>query len=264
MKEVFTLWRYTRMVVLVALTAALYPAILIPFKVAIPFVPGFTELRPANVIPIVCSLLFGPAAAWGSAFGNLIGDFFGTLGPGSLFGFFGNFLYGYLPYKMWKAMGGYQFSSGTTAWRRGSAFVVAALVGSLACGIVIGWGVDMFGLVPFSALGNIIFLNNFIVSVILGPFLMAALYTRLGRWGLIYTEIMDSRDLSGGKWSKLGVVLVLSGVLSGIFLGNLISLGIYRSGFLGFGFAHGSKGELGLALGLLPSVVLIFLGAILA
>jgi energy-coupling factor transport system substrate-specific component len=92
------------MVVLVALIAALYAATLIPFKVVIPIMPGITEFRPANVIPVVCSILFGPAAAWGSAFGNLIGDFFGTIGPGSFFGFIGNFLYGYLPYKVWQHM----------------------------------------------------------------------------------------------------------------------------------------------------------------
>jgi energy-coupling factor transport system substrate-specific component len=49
----------------------------------------------------VFSILFGPAAAWGSAFGNLIGDFFGTLGLGSIFGFVGNFLYAYIPYRLW-------------------------------------------------------------------------------------------------------------------------------------------------------------------
>jgi energy-coupling factor transport system substrate-specific component len=106
MKDLLTLWKHTRMVVLVALTAAVYAAILIPFKVAIPIIPGFTEVRPANVIPVICSLMFGPAAAWGAAFGNLAGDIYGgTFGPGSAFGFVGNFLYGYVPYKLWGRLG---------------------------------------------------------------------------------------------------------------------------------------------------------------
>ena len=75
------------MVVLTAMCAALYAAILIPFKI-VPLIPGITEFRPANAVPVVCSFLFGPAAAWGAAFGNLIGDFFGGLGPGDLVGFF--------------------------------------------------------------------------------------------------------------------------------------------------------------------------------
>jgi len=63
--ELTQVWRDTRQIVLVAQIAAIYAAILIPFKVGIPLIPGFAELRPANAIPIVASLLFGPAAAWG-------------------------------------------------------------------------------------------------------------------------------------------------------------------------------------------------------
>lgn len=66
MREVFTMWSNTRMVVLTALTAALYAAVLIPFK-PIPIIPGFTEIRPAVAVPLVFGLLFGPAAAWGAA-----------------------------------------------------------------------------------------------------------------------------------------------------------------------------------------------------
>ena len=46
MREIVSMWANTRMVVLAALTAALYAALLIPFK-PIPIIPGFTELRPA-------------------------------------------------------------------------------------------------------------------------------------------------------------------------------------------------------------------------
>ena len=98
------MWRSTRMVVLTAISAALYAAILIPFKV-VPLIPGITEFRPANAVPIVCSFLFGPAGAWGAAFGNLIGDFFGGLGPGDLFGFVANLAYGFVPYALWDALG---------------------------------------------------------------------------------------------------------------------------------------------------------------
>jgi energy-coupling factor transport system substrate-specific component len=109
MKEVFTMWRYTKMVVLTALTAAVYAAILIPFKGLI-IVPGFTEIRPATAVPVVFGLLFGPAGAWGSAIGNLIGDFFGTFSFGSIPGFLGNFFFGFNGYKLWGHMG--IFSSG--------------------------------------------------------------------------------------------------------------------------------------------------------
>src|SRR5215472_14286688 len=97
------MWRNTRMVVLCAISAALYAAVLVPFKV-VPLIPGVTELRPANAIPVVCSFLFGPAAAWGSAIGNMIGDFFGGVGPGDIFGFVANLVYGYIPFKVWEVI----------------------------------------------------------------------------------------------------------------------------------------------------------------
>ncbi len=101
MKAALTIWRNTRMIILVAVCASIYGAALIAFKTAIPLIPGITEVRVANIFPMVFGLLFGPAGAWGSAIGNLIGDIFGgTLGPGSIAGFVGNFLPDYLPYTM--------------------------------------------------------------------------------------------------------------------------------------------------------------------
>src|SRR3990172_7245550 len=102
MRELLHMWSNTRMVVLAAMCASIYAAVLIPFMV-VPLIPGVTHFRPANALPVVCSFLFGPAAAWGAAIGNLIGDFFAGIGPGDLFGFVGNFLYALVPYRLWRA-----------------------------------------------------------------------------------------------------------------------------------------------------------------
>ncbi|MEC4668623.1 MAG: QueT transporter family protein, partial [Nitrospirota bacterium] len=155
--------------VLVAQIAAVYAAILIPFKMGIPLVPGYAELRPANAFPIVASLLFGPVAAWGSGFGNLIGDCFGTLSPGSVFGFLGNFCYGYLPYLLWGRLG--PLSSGREpelrSWRQAVEFVVICFAASLACALVIGFGVDLLGLIPFWILTPAILFNNLVMAILL-------------------------------------------------------------------------------------------------
>ncbi|MEO0226180.1 MAG: QueT transporter family protein, partial [candidate division WOR-3 bacterium] len=228
MIELFRMWRYTKMVVLTAFSAALYAAILIPFKVVIPLIPGFTEFRPANAIPIITSIFFGPAGTWGSAIGNFIGDALGgTLGLGSIFGFFGNFLYGLIPYKI--------LYPETLKSKNLPLLVFIILNASLVCAVVIGWGVDLLGLVPFAALGSIIFLNNFIVAVILAPVLVNIFHKRLVAWGLLYTEIMDKADLPTVKSplvKKLGIGLLLIGGASGIIIGNLISIGIYKSSLL--------------------------------
>src|SRR5205814_8685081 len=164
MAELFRMWSNTRMVVLTAICASLYAAILIPFKV-LPLIPGVTEFRPANAVPVVCSFLFGPAGAWGAAIGNVIGDFFSGIGPGDLFGFAGNFLYGFIPYKAWEAL-----TDGDPVPRTAGtwiAFVGVVLLASAVCALTIGWGINLLGFVPFRVLANLILINNFVVAVAL-------------------------------------------------------------------------------------------------
>ncbi len=62
MKAAFRMWRNIRMIILVAVCAAMYSAALIAFKTAIPLIPGFIEVRIANIFPMVFNLLFGPGA----------------------------------------------------------------------------------------------------------------------------------------------------------------------------------------------------------
>ncbi|UCE63185.1 MAG: ATP-binding cassette domain-containing protein [Nitrospirota bacterium] len=194
--ELAHVWRDTRLIVLVAQIAAIYAAILIPFKIGIPLIPGFAELRPANAIPIVTSLLFGPAAAWGAGFGNIIGDCFGTLGPASVFGFLGNFFLGYVPFVLWGNMG--PLSSGqppvVKSWRQGLEFGIICVLASGVCAGIIGWGVELLGLLPFSILAPAIFFNNLVMGFLLAPPLLLFLYPRVKRWGLLYRDIRKNDD----------------------------------------------------------------------
>jgi len=191
-------WRDTRLIVLTAQIAAIYAAILIPFKAGIPIIPGFVELRPANAIPIVASLLFGPAAAWGSGIGNVIGDCFGTLGPASVFGFLGNFFFGYLPYVLWGHLG--WLSSGQPpmmkGWRQLLEYSVVCVIASAGCAGIIGWGVEWLGLLPFVILAPAIFFNNIVMGIFLGPPLLGFLYPRVRRWRLGYQDIRTSASSS--------------------------------------------------------------------
>lgn len=268
MKEVFTMWRYTKMIVLTAFSAAIYAAVLIPFKVVIPLIPGFTEFRPANAIPIVCSLFFGPAAAWGSAIGNFIGDVFGgTFGLGSIFGFFGNFLFGLIPYKIFYSVKEAEpVAKRTTIPTKIPMLLWAILNSSLTCAVVIAWGVDILGLLPFAALGSIIFLNNFVVALILSPVIIQPLYRRVLSWHLVYTEIMEERDLPEPRnpiFKRLGNILLFTGGITGLIIGILISIGVYKSALFAFGFGQGMKGGISIALGLVPSLILIIISLFL-
>lgn len=250
MREVFNMWKSTKMIVLVALCAGLYASLLIPFK-AVVLIPGITEVRVASVIPPVVGLLFGPAGAWGAAIGNLIGDFFGTLGLGSAFGFVGNFMLAYVPYKLWRNLGIAKKDDSEPdlkSKRKLFAYVVCVIGGAMACALIIAWGVDMLGLVPFAALGSIILVNNTIAPTILGIPLLMMLYPRVKKWDLLWTDIMHEEDLpKRGYVARIGAIAMALSILIGFAAGLAVALGAGQLPFVA-GFGAGGAGVLGVTL----------------
>ncbi len=187
-------WRDKRQWRLIVITAIIYAGLLIPLK-PFPIVPGFTELRPANFVPVLAGVLFGPAGAWGSAFGNLIADIFssltmgglGTLTAGSLFGFAGNFLFAYLAWQVWALLS--EKDKPVTERRQLGIFAVAALMGSIVCAAVIGLGVFLLGLKTLpDTMFMVMFisLNNFIPALVLGTIFLVLLYDKAKEAKLVY------------------------------------------------------------------------------
>ncbi len=263
MKEVVRMWGNTRMIILTALSAAIYAAFLIAFKGGLVLVPGITEVRPANVFPPVFGLLFGPAGAWGSAIGNLIGDIFGgTMGIGSIFGFFGNFFLGFVPYKMWGATFGLvpkdDMSQNVNGWKKILAFEIVALTASAACAIIIAWYLDLAGIVPYAFLSITITVNNFAAAVVLGPILVALFYPRVKRWNLIWTDIMDKEDVAKGFSINLGSILMIVGALGGLILGILVAVG--AAGQTVYGFT-GKSGQAAVWLVVAPFILLVLVAS---
>ncbi|MCX5909459.1 MAG: QueT transporter family protein [Deltaproteobacteria bacterium] len=263
MKEVFSMWQHTRMVVLTALSAAIFAAVLIPFKGGIPLIPGITEVRPANVFPVVFGLLFGPAGAWGAAIGNTIGDLMGgTLGWGSLAGFVGNFYLGFVPYKMWGATGlvpAADVAPNLNSRRKFVAYLFISFLGAAACGVIIAWFLDLIGLIPFAFLAIAITLNNFLAEILLGPPLLLLLYPQVKKWGLIWTDIMNPEEVSRGFLKFVGALLMVLGTFGGLIIGLGISTGLYGQQL--FRFGAGVKGEMGVWLSLLPFLGLILMAS---
>lgn len=239
MRELLAMWRRPRMILLTGVVTIVYPVLLFPFK-DLALIPGFTSVRPAGALPVVFSLLFGPAAAWGSAFGNLIGDVFGgTMNPVSPYGFVGNFLFGLVGYKLWGTLD--RLSTGNRpTMESGDQFpeyVVVAVVSSAVVANVIAWGAEITGQLPFSVFGTLIFVNNLIAAVVMGTPLLFFLYPRVERAGLLYTQLMpaysrrrrprsavvDANDFVGMLrwWSTWYLVVV---VIAWSALGILISV----------------------------------------
>lgn len=223
------MWKHTKMVVLAAVTAALYAGLMLPFK-AIVIVPGFTELRPAVCIPIVFGLLFGPAAAWGSAVGNLIGDALGgMLGPSSAFGFVGNFLLAAIPFAMYKSFRRREDApvpslTGARGWLKFSGAVVAA---SAACAATIGIGVDLFRFYPYTMMASVIFINNVVMPLIIGPILLGLLSGRVRRWGVFWWDVLRPEEMGRGILPKLFVSVQIAAVLGAFVVGYFVSMTAY-------------------------------------
>jgi energy-coupling factor transport system substrate-specific component len=236
MSDLRLMWRNTRMIVLCAISAALYASVLVPFKV-VPLIPGVTELRPANAIPIVCSFMFGPAAAWGSAIGNMIGDFFGGMGPGDLFGFFANLVFGWVPYKVWNVI-----APGRSPVSRApgdiARYVIACLAGSSLCAVVVGWGENCLGLRPFAVLGNVIIFNNMAAALLLSPFLLAAIYPRVKAGRMLYQDVMPELPQRARALQLAGLTLLVVGTAGAWLTGNLISTGKWVPHFLPSSMDH--------------------------
>jgi energy-coupling factor transport system substrate-specific component len=217
MRELVTMWRDRRLVGLFLLVAAAYLAVLLPFK-QLELLPGFSTIRPANALPVVFGLLFGPAAAWGSALGNVLGDLLGgTWSAGSYFGAVGNFFTAYVAYRLWGNLG--RLSSGLEPdMSTGDVFpeyvVVSVLAGAVTAAII-GWGHEVVGLLSFPVIALTIVFNNTIAELFLGPPLLYLLYPRVRDRGWLYHQRLDERSLprrgtggvgsSGGRIGRPGV-----------------------------------------------------------
>jgi energy-coupling factor transport system substrate-specific component len=221
--DIITVWGETKMVTLIALSAAVYAVARVMFMGFV-LVPGHTEFRVASVFPIIFGILFGPAGAWGSAIGNLIGDFFGTLSLGAIGGFVANFFLAYVPYKLWGRMllakEKNKAPTGKGA-KQIMEFILVAIAADLICTTFVGGWVSLtLKLVPYKIMGPAVAFNNIIAPAILGPILLIALYPRLEKWGLLWYEIMD-KDINDRPKGILGVTsiwIAALGTLATVFL----------------------------------------------
>jgi energy-coupling factor transport system substrate-specific component len=256
------MWKHTKMNVLVAITAAAYAGLMIPFK-GIQFIPGFTELRPASVIPITFGILFGPAAAWGSAIGNIIGDFMGTLGPGSIPGAIGNFFFALVCYKLFPIDILKKAKINSTGFSLPVILKIEAVV-ILASGTVaftIAWGLEIMRLLPYGFFAPVVFFNNVIISLVLVPIILFILYPRVEKWELVWTDIMEDDDIKQPKLSGIGKAMLTIGILGGLIVGVLVSLGYYDVHLFKFQAGGGSTGVI---LSVLPFIILFLIGCLLA
>lgn len=185
MKEIFSVFTKKKWVLRMIIVGVLFYAVAIPFKQLFSLVPGMTEVRPANMIPVVFGLLWGPAGAWGIAIANLISDISSTLMSGApvealfgeinlkifISGFIINFFYAYLPYKLWYSLDfgrGYVVKPRLRSVTNILKFIYVVFVDSLITTILLSVLFEHLGFQQFGSSGLLLFFNNFDFAVVLG------------------------------------------------------------------------------------------------
>jgi energy-coupling factor transport system substrate-specific component len=128
-------------------------------------------------------------------------------------------------------------------------YILLVILASAVCAVVISWWVDLLGLAPFVVFFALIFANNAIMGGVLGPILLLALYPRVKRWGLLWTEIVEPEDASSSRLQRTGAILGWVGAIGAVVVGLLL------------GLTEQAPGGLGIGLGLIPFLLLILVGS---
>jgi len=171
--------------------------------------------------------------------------------------------------------------SGTRGWFM---YFLILLISCIVIGSVIGWGADLLRLAPFAALGLIIASNNLIASAAISTLLLSLLFSRVGSWGLLYYQILDDESVEfneesiatslqvqsvkdpskpSSKLSYIGALLCIIGAVTAFLSGLLISGQALHAGYGTVAFASGSAGTFAVGVGMLPGLLLLFVGAAL-
>jgi energy-coupling factor transport system substrate-specific component len=215
MLDLIEMWKNPKMVGYFALTTALYAALLFPLRQFSFFSESADYLRIAMCIPVAFSFLFGPAAAWGTAFGNLLFDV--ATGPVSWItplGFLGNFLIGYLPYKLWSKITLEQ--PDIKSVKKVGLFVGLCALACVICGLIIGWGLLYLFAIPFVMTSFTIFVSDLLWAILLGPVLLRLSYGYFSRRKLLYNNLLNIQPKA--NWSKtknyVVIIFVVATILS--------------------------------------------------
>jgi energy-coupling factor transport system substrate-specific component len=107
-------------------------------------------------------------------------------------------------------------------------FILVVIISAIVCSLIISWGLELLNLYPFKIIGPIIILNNSIVPILIGPFLLLLLYPRMVRWDLLWQEIMDESDISLSRYPRIGIIFIYLGGIGGMTVGLLASFGLLQ------------------------------------
>ncbi len=208
MWDLVAMWKNPKMIALTLFIALLYVAMLFPFQ-GFTALGGYADFGRAGVgILVAFSFLFGPAAAWGAAIGNVVLDIAVLhVDAASFFGFFGNLLLGYVPYKLWNAVTAER--PDMKGIKKFLLFAGVTISACVVCGITIGWGLYWLGFTPFMPAAALITLTNALWAIVLGSIALAFTYNYVSKHKWLYVDIfrVDPRKPSRHKTQR-GAILI--------------------------------------------------------
>lgn len=222
-KEIFLTFRSKRSWIRMIVSAVVFFVVALPFKSLFTLLPGVTEIRPANMIPPVLGLYFGPAAAWGISLGNLVSDI--TAGSGAfvcISGFVANFFYSYIPYKLWytlkigkQPIRPIQLSSVTEIVK----YILIILIDSLVTTTALSLIFESAGFQAMASSFPLLFFNNFDFAILLGiPVL--SLLEKYRVQPEVPKDCYSANQNPKGKWLDISLYLISAvGVVYLIFSG---------------------------------------------
>jgi len=145
------------------------------FHYILPIIP-ISELGPASALPPIFGLMFGPWGAGGAALGYMTADIMAGYPPEIyVISFFVQFLYGYIPYKLWYTLGIHETN---TLPRLNTVnnlikFVIVMFITSFVVAGLLGVLMDALGIYNLVSYTTLIFaFNNFDFAIMLGTLII--------------------------------------------------------------------------------------------
>lgn len=201
----------------------------LPFHYLFQIIP-VSELRPASALPPAFGLMFGPWGAAGAALGNLASDIILGYPPEILIiGFFAQFLYGYIPYKLW-----YTWNRGELSLPRLNTvynlikYVIIISLNAFIMSILLGFLLQGLGITNMISFSTLLFAsNNFDFCIILGTLIIIA----ANLYGIkMYQPKKTEKTIISPKIFDgiliMGIILAILYLIYSMIYGTDIRLGI--------------------------------------
>ena len=137
----------------------------------------------------------------------------------------------WIPYRLWWKTGLVRTGDPEPLRLNTTAKVInyffLSLAGALVCALIIGWGLELLGLVPFKVLTVLIAINNAAPVLLLSLPVMLVLYPRIKRWGLLWTDILGPEGVAlCTQKSGIGAFVTLTGIFAGLGGGLYVAIGL--------------------------------------